>query len=101
EVCLELRGDGEQFCDKQMLQRAVGNIVSNALRHCDVGSVVSIQIAEEGEEYNSIKIKNIGETIPESALAYLFDRFYRADKSRKHSRSIGAGLGLAITRSIV
>ncbi|SIO96154.1 heavy metal sensor histidine kinase [Vibrio spartinae] len=100
EVCVELRGDGEQFGDKQMLQRAVGNIISNALRHCDVGSVVSIQIAE-GEEYNSIKIKNTGETIPESSLPYLFDRFYRADKSRKHSRSIGAGLGLAITRAIV
>ncbi|MBE3869920.1 hypothetical protein HJ160_13290 [Vibrio parahaemolyticus] len=39
--------------------------------------------------------------MPESSLPYLFDRFYRADKSRKHSRSIGAGLGLAITRSIV
>lgn len=101
EVCLELLGGGKQFGDKQMLQRAVGNIISNALRHCDVGSVVSIQIAEEGGEYNSIKIKNTGETIPESSLPYLFDRFYRADKSRKHSRSIGAGLGLAITRSIV
>lgn len=100
EVCLELRGDSEQFGDKQMLQRAVGNIISNALRHCDVGSVVSIQLSE-GEEYNSIKIKNIGETIPESSLPYLFDRFYRADKSRQHSRSIGAGLGLAITRAIV
>lgn len=100
EVCLELSGDCEQFGDKQMLQRAVGNIISNALRHCDVGSMVSIQIVE-GEEYNSIKIKNTGEAIPESSLPYLFDRFYRADKSRKHSRSIGAGLGLAITRSIV
>lgn len=100
EVCLELNGDCEQFGDKQMLQRAVGNIISNALRHCDVGSVVSIQLSE-GEEYNSIKIKNTGETIPESSLPHLFDRFYRADKSRQHSRSIGAGLGLAITRSIV
>ncbi len=99
-VRLELEGAGEQFGDKQMLQRAVGNVLSNALRHCDTDSVVSIQITES-DNYNLIKIKNTGETIPESSLPYLFDRFYRADKSRKHNKSISAGLGLAITRSIV
>ncbi len=99
-VHLELSGDGIQFGDKQMLQRAVGNILSNALRHCDNNSLISINISQSAER-NSIKIQNTGEPIPEASLPYLFDRFYRVDKSRQHSQSIGAGLGLAITRAIV
>ncbi|MDG2809906.1 ATP-binding protein, partial [Vibrio parahaemolyticus] len=39
--------------------------------------------------------------IAEQNLPYLFDRFYRADKSRQHVGSVGAGLGLSITQSIV
>lgn len=99
-VCLELTGSGVQFGDKLMLQRAVSNIISNALRHCDPDTTISIAVLED-DLFNTIKIKNTGEPIPDDSLPYLFDRFYRADKSRRHIGSIGAGLGLAITKSIV
>ncbi|WP_261859150.1 heavy metal sensor histidine kinase [Photobacterium sanguinicancri] len=99
-VELNLTEDGIQLGDKQMLQRAISNILSNALRHCDSNSVITIQLSSD-DDYNAIKIINTGEPIPASSLPYLFDRFYRADKSRKHTSSVGAGLGLAITKSIV
>ncbi len=99
-VRLELTGDSIQFGDKHMLQRAVGNILSNALRHCENDSVISVYISSDNM-FNTIKITNTGDEIPQNAIPYLFDRFYRADKSRKHVRSVGAGLGLAIAQSIV
>jgi two-component system heavy metal sensor histidine kinase CusS len=48
----------------------------------------------------TIQVENSGETIPPEHLPRLFDRFYRADPSRKRLAD-GAGLGLAITRSII
>ena len=99
-VDLTLEGSATQFGDKVMLQRAIGNIISNALRYCDKESIITIQILEN-ENFNIIKIANHGETIPEQSLPFIFERFYRVDKSRKHSQSIGAGLGLPIAKSIV
>ncbi|WP_375753435.1 heavy metal sensor histidine kinase [Vibrio sp. HN007] len=99
-VSLTLEGCATQFGDKVMLQRAIGNIISNALRHCDRDSVVTIKILEN-ENFNIVNIANHGETIPEQSLPFIFERFYRADKSRQHSQSIGAGLGLPIAKSIV
>jgi hypothetical protein len=52
-------------------------------------------------EYGPRDVTNQGDTIPQENLRYLFDRFYRVDKSRQHLGSIGAGLGLSITQSIV
>lgn len=98
-VELNLTEGDAQFGDKQMLQRAISNILSNALRHCDSNTAITIQLSSDGD-FNVIKIINTGEPIPASSLPYLFDRFYRADKSRKHTSSVGAGLGLAITKSI-
>jgi two-component system heavy metal sensor histidine kinase CusS len=46
-------------------------------------------------------VRNTGTAIAPEHLPRLFDRFYRADKSRAHAESDGAGLGLAITRAIV
>ena len=55
--------------------------------------------------YLQIKVKDTGNGIPEAALPYIFDRFYRIDPARTHNREIttvtGAGLGLAIARAIV
>ena len=58
-------------------------------------------IIKDSDNGLSIGVTNHGDTIPEASLPFIFDRFYRADKSRKHTNSVGAGLGLAITQSIV
>lgn len=86
--------------DKNMFERAMGNLLSNAIRHAYVGSTIQVQVQELDEQI-TISVVNQGDTIPEENIAYLFDRFYRIDKSRQHVGSVGAGLGLSITQSIV
>lgn len=49
----------------------------------------------------TISLCNQGDTISDKDLPYIFDRFYQADKSRQNIGSVGAGLGLSITQSIV
>ena len=60
---------------------------------------------KDSHYYLQIKVKDTGTGIPESALPYIFDRFYRLDPARTHNREIatatGSGLGLAIAKAIV
>jgi len=93
-------GEGRLYMDKNMFERAIGNLLSNAIRHAYVGSTIQVQVQELDEQI-MISVVNQGDTIPEENIAYLFDRFYRIDKSRQHVGSVGAGLGLSITQSIV
>jgi two-component system, OmpR family, heavy metal sensor histidine kinase CusS len=85
--------------DRTLLQRAVGNLVSNALAHTPPGgSVVLASRVEDG--FIRIDVSDTGVGIPPEALAKVFDRFYRVDPSRSQA-SGGTGLGLAIVKSIV
>lgn len=99
-VRLTLDGSSTLFGDKDMLQRAFGNVLSNALRHCFHNTDISIVISES-ETSNKVTISNVGEPIPVSSLPYIFERFYRSDKSRVHNGSVGAGLGLPIAKAIM
>ncbi|EDL52863.1 putative two component sensor protein [Vibrio mediterranei AK1] len=99
-VRLTLDGSSTLFGDKDMLQRAFGNVMSNALRHCFHNTDISIVISES-ETSNKVTISNVGEPIPVSSLPYIFERFYRSDKSRVHNGSVGAGLGLPIAKAIM
>ncbi len=99
-VVLVLTGEGRVDGDRLMLRRAISNLLSNAIRHTPRGGEVRVRIAQAGDGGASLAVENSGETIPPEHLPRLFDRFYRADPSRQHAGD-GAGLGLAITRSIV
>lgn len=83
-----------------MLRRAMGNLLSNAFGHTPRGGYVRIQIGINDDQMATIRVENSGETISPEHLPRLFDRFYRADPSRKRLAD-GVGLGLAITRSII
>lgn len=96
---LQLSGQAQLLADRLMLRRALGNLLSNAIRHANPGSCVQITL-ENSPTGISIAVKNIGDSIPAELLARVFDRFFRADPSRQRSTE-GTGLGLAITRSIV
>ena len=96
----ELSGDGELYFDKTMFRRIINNFLSNAVRHSYPDSTIYVAVERSAETVN-IEIQNTGDTIPEESLPFIFDRFYRVDKSRDHHHSVGAGLGLAIARSIV
>jgi two-component system, OmpR family, heavy metal sensor histidine kinase CusS len=83
--------------DRGMLRRALSNLLDNALRFTPTGGEVRVRI-EEGVR---LTVENTGEGIAPQLLPKLFDRFYRADPARREGSSEHAGLGLAITQSIV
>jgi len=99
-VSIHLKGQGELFYDKSMFQRVMNNLFTNAIRHASPNSIIQVIIKQLDNEL-SIGVTNHGDTIPKESLPFIFDRFYRADKSRVHTNSVGAGLGLPITQSII
>ncbi len=99
QVQLQRDGDGVVQGNRLMLHRAVANLLSNAIQHCPPGGLVQIRIRYDAA-LCSIAIGNPGPPIPVEVLPRLFDRFYRADRSRGRGHGEGAGLGLAITRAI-
>ncbi|MEZ2759485.1 Cu(+)/Ag(+) sensor histidine kinase [Providencia vermicola] len=100
EIELKLIGDAEPImADKDMLRRAITNLISNAIRYTPKGDSVSINISNIKNGIELI-ISNPGVKIPEEHLPKLFDRFYRVDKSRQRKNE-GSGIGLAIVKSII
>lgn len=98
-VALATRGAASASGDRLMLRRALSNLLSNAIRHTPRGGTVTVSVAASDDGFVSIAVDNPGEPIPPEHLPRVFDRFYRVDPSRQRT-SEGAGLGLAITRSI-
>ncbi|MGD7410087.1 heavy metal sensor histidine kinase, partial [Ralstonia pseudosolanacearum] len=99
-VRLELRGDGRVSGDRLMLRRALSNLLSNAIRHAPPRGAVLVSIADTGHGV-TVSVDNDGDEIPPQVLSRIFERFYRADKSRARPESDSTGLGLAITKAIV
>ena len=84
-----------------MIRRALSNLLSNAIAHTPPGGRVKVAHRRECAAARSpFAVENAGEAIPPEHLPRLFDRFYRVDPARQRA-SGGAGLGLAITKSIV
>jgi two-component system heavy metal sensor histidine kinase CusS len=84
--------------DRSPLQRAVGNLVSNALAHTPRGGAVVLGTNADASTIR-IEVSDTGVGIPAEVLARVFDRFFRVDSSRSQG-SGGTGLGLAIVKSI-
>lgn len=98
-VRVEVNGEARVSGDRLMLRRAVSNLLSNALRHASRGTRVDIDISvSKGEAV--LRVCNAGDSIAPEQLGRIFERFHRAGPER-HRHGEGAGLGLAITRSIV
>lgn len=85
--------------DALMLRRALSNLLSNALRYAKPGTDIHVVIVQQASS-TIITIQNEGPTISKDQQQRIFDRFYRTDASRRRTDE-GAGLGLAITKSIV
>ena len=100
DVRLTLAGVAPVVCgDRSMLRRALGNLISNGLRHVPTSGQLTVRLGSTDDGVQ-IAVENPGPDIAAEHLARLFDRFYRADPARSRSGE-GAGLGLAIVRSIV
>jgi two-component system sensor histidine kinase BaeS len=92
------QGDPELNADPVRLRQAVGNLVANALRHTPAGGSVTVTGRIEGE-WVVIDVADTGTGISPEDLPRVFDRFWRAEKSRNR-QSGGSGLGLAIVRKL-
>ncbi|MEB0047845.1 MULTISPECIES: heavy metal sensor histidine kinase [unclassified Pseudomonas] len=100
QVTLSRAGSVSMKGDRSMLRRALSNLLDNALRFTPANGEVRVRIVDQAQGLSLI-VENRGDGIPKELLPRLFDRFYRADPARREGSSEHAGLGLAITQSII
>jgi two-component system phosphate regulon sensor histidine kinase PhoR len=88
------------YADKQKIKQVLVNLVDNAIKYGSENGIVISGCYEVDEQHIYIEVSDDGPGIPEEHLPRIFERFYRADRSR--ARAIGGtGLGLAIVKHIV
>jgi signal transduction histidine kinase len=87
------------MADRRRIAQVLGNLITNALRHTQQGGCVTLTAAacEGGVE---VAVSDTGRGIAPEDLPYIFERFWRGEKSRSRAGG-GTGLGLAITRQLV
>ncbi len=85
--------------DPDRVQQTIGILIANALRHTPADGSIAITLRRDNS-HAIIEVADSGAGIPPKDLPHVFERFYRADKSRSRE-SGGSGLGLAIAKSIV
>jgi len=95
-VTITCSGEGDVHADPSLFRRAVSNLVDNALRFTPDNGKIQISVATRNNR-SEISVNDTGCGIAAEHLPRVFDRFYRIDPSRS---SYGAGLGLALVRSI-
>ncbi|WBW98318.1 sensor histidine kinase [Oceanirhabdus sp. W0125-5] len=94
----DIEEDIYSFVDKDKLHQAIVNIVQNAYKY-GAGAGIKISLKRKGR-YFELSIKDQGPGIEEEDLPYIFDRFYRGDKTRERGKG-GAGIGLTIAKKCV
>jgi two-component system, OmpR family, sensor kinase len=86
--------------DRDRLKQVLLNLVANAIQYTPSGGDVFLSLSKLGEQGRLI-IRDTGPGIPAEDLPHIFDRFYRAEKSRTRSHTSGFGLGLSIAHWII
>jgi two-component system sensor histidine kinase CpxA len=107
-VHLEQSGACKMRGDRELLHRAIENVVRNAIRYTEAGSEVTIRVADAPIADNPkhaphmvmVEVSDRGPGIPEAELEHIFRPFYRVDMARSTSTG-GFGVGLAITERAV
>ena len=103
KIQLDLRTDLDKapiIVDPQRTEQVISNLVSNALRYVPENGRVWVEIGQSGEDTVLLCVNDNGPGIPDSDLPYIFNRFWRGEKSRSRV-SGGAGLGLAIAKLLI
>tara|TARA_R110002051_G_C8620477_1_gene483244 strand:+ start:81 stop:812 length:732 start_codon:yes stop_codon:yes gene_type:complete len=99
DVTLTVKGTGTALGDRLMVQRAISNLLSNAIRHASQGTNIPLVISKEGQSV-VLSVTNSGPGIPEEQTEAVFKRFYRVDQGRSREEG-GTGLGLSIVSLIM
>lgn len=92
-------GEGRAVAERILAQRAIANLLSNAIRHTPPGGEIHATLAASGDAVE-LHVSNPGPGIPPEHVERVFDRFYQVDDAREHTDA-GTGLGLAIVKSIM
>ncbi len=104
EIKLELIDEIEDpiaIFDADRIEQVFTNLIDNAISHTDEGGSISVKVINTNEHLH-VEIEDNGSGIPKEDLSFIFERFYKADKSRTRTdKKKGTGLGLAITKHIV
>jgi two-component system sensor histidine kinase BaeS len=87
------------FADRNRMIQILVNLLSNALKFTPENGQVQVEVVEELQDV-LIRVKDSGSGIGQEDLPYIFERFYRSDKSRNR-RTGGSGLGLTIVKKLV
>jgi two-component system OmpR family sensor kinase/two-component system sensor histidine kinase BaeS len=88
------------MADRRRIAQVIGNLVINALRHTPAGGCVTLSASEAQGGMIEISVADTGAGIPSEDLPYIFERFWRGEKSRSRTGG-GTGLGLTIARQLV
>lgn len=99
DVSLNLTGQASVKGDRLMVQRAISNLLSNAIRHSPEGDTVAVEITA-ASAHARLTVTNGGPGIEAEHIPHVFKRFYRVHASRSRQQG-GTGLGLAIVRTIM
>ena len=99
-VMLTCSGSGVMTADLLLVNRAVSNLIANALKYTAPSGKVEIVVRRTDDHSTEIAVSDTGLGIDHDDLPYIFDRFFRADSARSKSAQ-GTGLGLAIVKSIM
>lgn len=92
-------GNVSIYADKDLMHQAVYNLVDNAIKFANEGGTIKFAL-ESKNGVTHLSVKNTGRGIPEGDIPYVFDRFYKVDKSRSASKN-STGLGLYIVKTII
>ncbi|BAC13774.1 two-component sensor histidine kinase [Oceanobacillus iheyensis HTE831] len=86
--------------DPDRIEQVLTNLIDNAIRHTSNNGFVKV-LAVSNQDKLYVEVKDSGSGIPEEDLPFIFERFYKADKSRVKKEKQGTGLGLAIAKNII
>jgi len=99
QLLVELPSRAPIYGDMNRLKQCMINLIQNAINYTSTGGTINIEY-EKAECHVILRVSDTGAGIPNDDLPYVFERFYRVDKSRNHM-SGGMGIGLSITKAIV
>ncbi|RTL45518.1 MAG: HAMP domain-containing protein [Burkholderiales bacterium] len=99
-VRVEVTGSARVQGDQILVQRAITNLLTNAIRHAEVPSVVSVTVRSSAT-HAFVDVSNRGPGIPERQITRVFERFVRLDAARARGDGAGTGLGLPIVKSVM
>lgn len=98
-ICLVCEGEARLWADRDLLRRALSNLLSNAIRYTPAGGTIRTRVASHDDDAVTVTVTDTGQGIAPEEQTRVFDRFFRGRGSQ--DRVGGSGLGLAIVKSIM